>query len=259
MPINCIKQGDCLELMKDLADGSVDMILTDLPYGVLNKSNAAAKWDCQIPFEPLWAQYKRLIRDDGAIVLFAQGMFTAKLMLSNPKMWRYNLIWKKGGRCSGFLNANRQPLRNHEDIVVFSKKQTIYNPQMRPCLPSDRTHSRGRLQNDQKNSCYGDYKQVQTSFRDEKFPTSVLDFQPEHKNFNHPTEKPVPLLEHLIKTYTNEGMTVLDSCMGSGSTCVAAINAGRNYIGFELDEKYFDIAKRRIDEATNELSKRNCC
>lgn len=244
--------------MKELPDASVDMILCDLPYGVLNKSNKAAKWDSVIPFVPMWEQYNRLIRPNGAIVLFGQGMFTANLMQSNPRMWRYNLIWKKGGRCSGFLNANRQPLRNHEDIIVFSKMQTIYHPQMRPCLPSERTHSRGKLINAQKNSCYGDYKQVQTNFKDEKFPVSVLDFQPEHKNFNHPTEKPVPLLEYLIKTYTDPGMVVLDSCMGSGSTCVAAVNTGRKYIGFELEQKYFDIAKRRINEALNELSKRNC-
>lgn len=128
--------GDCLEEMKKISNKSINMILCDLPYGVLNKSNLNAKWDCQLPLDKLWEQYNRIIKDNGAIVLFGSGMFTANLMLSNPKMWRYNLIWKKGNRSSGFLNAKRQPLRNHEDICVFSKKPTVYNPQMTIGLPN---------------------------------------------------------------------------------------------------------------------------
>ena len=235
--------------MKEILDGSIDMILCDLPYGVLNKGNKAAKWDSQIPFEPLWEQYERVIKDNGAIVLFGQGMFTAKLMMSNTKLWRYNLVWKKGGRCSGFLNAKRQPLRNHEDIIVFAKKQTIYNPQMRKCEPHQRNHSRGKLLNKGTNRCYGEFKDLPTIISDEKYPLSVLDFKQDFPPV-HPTQKPIALCEYLIKTYTDsDGATVLDNCMGSGSTCVAAINTGRNYIGFELDEGYFDIAKRRIEEA----------
>lgn len=230
------------------------MILCDLPYGVLNKSNKSTKWDSQIPFDPLWTEYKRVIRDDGAIVLFAQGMFTAKLIMSNPKMWRYNLVWKKGGRCSGFLNAKRQPLRNHEDIVVFAKKQTIYNPQMRKCEPHQRNHSRGKLINKGTNRCYGEFKDMPTVVSDEKYPLSVLDFKQDFPPI-HPTQKPVELCEYLIKTYTDEGMVVLDNCMGSGSTCVAAINTGRKYIGFELDDTYFKVAKERIESTEKQYDK----
>ena len=129
LKINKIHQGDCLELMKEIEDKSIDMVLCDLPYGIL-KSNPMTRWDSVIPFDKLWKQYNRIIKDKGAIVLFGQGLFSAELMISNKKMWRYNLIWKKGNRTTGFLNCNRQPLRNHEDILIFSKKQTIYNPQM---------------------------------------------------------------------------------------------------------------------------------
>jgi len=236
--------------MKEIPDKSIDMVLCDLPYGVLNKSNKSAKWDSQIPFELLWEEYKRIIRDNGAIVLFAQGMFTAKLILSNPKMWKYNLVWKKGGRCSGFLNAKRQPLRNHEDIVVFAKKQTIYNPQMRKCEPHQRNHSRGKLINKGTNRCYGEFKDLPTVVSDEKYPLSVLDFQQDFPPI-HPTQKPIALCEYLIRTYTDEGMVVLDNCMGSGTTCVAAINLNRRYIGFEIETDYFNIAKQRIDKARN--------
>lgn len=234
--------------MKEIPDGSIDMILCDLPYGVLNKGNRSAKWDSPIVLDALWPEYKRIISENGAIVLFGQGMFTARLLTSNPNMWRYNLVWKKGGRCSGFLNANRQPLRNHEDIIVFAKRQTIYHPQMRSCNPGERTHGRGRLEKRAKNSCYGDYKDVQTRILDKKYPLSVLDFNQDFPPV-HPTQKPVALCEYLIRTYTDEGMMVLDNCMGSGTTCVAAINTGRRYIGFELNKDYFEIAKERIERA----------
>ena len=242
--------------MRELPDRSIDMILCDLPYGILNRGNQAAKWDSQIPFEPLWEQYKRLIIHNGAIVLFGQGMFTAKLIMSNPKMWRYNLVWKKGGRCSGFLNAKRQPLRNHEDIIVFAKKQTIYHPQMRKCEPHQRTHSRGKLLNKGTNRCYGEFKDMPTIVSDEKYPLSVLDFKQDFPP-KHPTQKPVALLEYLIRTYTGEGMTVLDNCMGCGSTCIAAINTGRNYIGFELDKDYYEMSKLRISETIEKKIKNN--
>ena len=244
-----IKQGDCLELMKELPDKSIDMILCDLPYGVLNKGNANAKWDSVIPFDALWASYNRVIKDNGAIALFGSGLFTADLMLSNRKMWRYNLIWKKGERVSGFLNANRMPLRNHEDIAVFYKKLPIFHPQMVKCEPHQRNHGRGNLAGRTNNNCYGSFIEVQSVISDEKFPKSVIDIQPEHKEFLHPSQKPVELLEWLIKSYTEPGEVVLDNCMGSGSTCVAAMDCGRKYVGFELEPKYFDIAKRRIEEA----------
>ena len=244
-----IKQGDCLKLMNELPDKSIDMILCDLPYGVLNKGNANAKWDSVIPFDALWASYNRIIKDNGAIVLFGSGLFTADLMLSNRKMWRYNLIWKKGERVSGFLNANRMPLRNHEDIAVFYKKLPVFHPQMVKCEPHQRNHGRGNLAGRTNNNCYGSFLEVQSVISDEKFPKSVIDIQPEHKEFLHPSQKPVELLEWLIKSYTEPGEVVLDNCMGSGSTCVAAMNCGRAYVGFELEPKYFDIAKRRIADA----------
>lgn len=207
--------GNCLEEMKNISDKSVDMILCDLPYGVLNKSNPNAKWDCQLPFDKLWEQYNRIIKDNGAIILFGSGMFTAKLILSNPKMWRYNLIWKKGNRSSGFLNAKRQPLRNHEDICIFSKKPTTYNPQMTIGLPN---HPKGNGKHKKTQNCYGEFKDTETSFTSEKYPTSIIDIDKEHPQTFHPTQKPIKLCEYLIKTYSNEGDTVLDNCMGSGST-----------------------------------------
>jgi site-specific DNA-methyltransferase (adenine-specific) len=245
MESNDIKliHGDCLERMKDIADKSVDMVLCDLPYGVLNKSNPSAKWDSMIPFEPLWKQYKRITKPNAAIVLFSQGMFTAKLMMSNPKWWRYNLVWDKVLK-NGFLNANRQPLRQHEDICVFSSGQTTYNPQMVKCEPHKRGYGKGM------NRCYGLYNST-TYISDEKYPTSIISFNKEHvvgKEY-HPTQKPVALLEYLIKTYTNEGEVVLDNTMGSGSCGVAAVNTNRRFIGIEKDDKYFEIAQKRIGEA----------
>lgn len=247
--------GDCLIEMQNIPDKSVDAIICDLPYGQLNKSNKHAAWDVVIPFEALWEQYKRIIKDNGAIVLFAQGMFTAQLMMSNPKMWRYNLIWQKGGRCSGFLNAKRQPLREHEDICVFYKKQPTYNPQMVKCLPHQRNHSRGKMEKEQTNRCYGKFGKAVDIITNLKYPKSILNFKRPHPQI-HPTEKPVALLEYLINTYTNDGHTVLDNCMGSGSCGVAAVNTHRKFIGIELEGNYFNIAKQRIDEAIREKNEK---
>lgn len=242
-------KGDCLEVMLQIPDKSVDMILCDLPYGVLNKSNRAAKWDCPLRFDSLWQQYERVIKNNGVIVLFGQGMFTAKLMTSNQNLWRYNLVWDKVMPC-GFLNANRMPLRVHEDICVFYKKLPKYNPQMEKCEPHKRNHSKGNLLKPHTNSCYGNFVEYPTIISDEKFPKSIITVSKEHCNgkFFHPTQKPVALLEWLIKTYTDEGDVVLDNCMGSGSTGVAARNINRNFIGIELNEEYFEIAKQRIGE-----------
>lgn len=241
--------GDCLELMSDIPDNSVDMILCDLPYGVTAKN----KWDTVIPFNDLWDQYKRVAKDSAAIVLFGQDKFTAECMLSNRNMHRYNLVWKKV-LPTGFLNANRMPLREHEDIMVFYKKLPTYNPQKRVGNPC---HTKGAAvgkMNDThfQNNNYRDFKCVETE-GNMKFPTSVLEFQKPHPSVTvHPTQKPVELLEWLVKTYTNKGDTVLDNCMGSGSTGIACVNTGRNFIGMEIEGMYFNIAKSRIMELEGE-------
>lgn len=241
--------GDCLVEMGKIPGKSIDMILCDLPYEVLHKNNLHAQWDRKIPFDKLWEQYNRVIKDDGAIVLFAQGMFTAELMTSNPKMWRYNLVWDKINRPTGFLNANRQPLRIHEDICVFYKMQPTYNPQF---TYGEKNHSRCKYGNGigrGKNRCYGEFKQTEVVLTKRKYPNSIIKAPKEHKNFFHPTQKSVVLLEYLIRTYTNEGDIILDNTMGSGSTGVACVNTKRNFIGIELDNEYFAIAEKRIKEA----------
>lgn len=243
--------GDCLVEMQRIPDKSVDMILCDLPYEVLNKGNKHAQWDRLLPFDQLWSHYERVIKDNGAIVLFAQGMFTAKLMMSNPKLWRYNLIWDKINRPTGFLNANRMPLRIHEDICVFYKSLPTYNPQF---TIGEKSHSRGKCGNGiggAKNRCYGDFKQTEAILTNEKYPNSIIKIPKEHSNFFHPTQKPVALLEYLIKTYTNEGEIVLDNCMGSGSTIIAALNTNRNAIGIELNQEYFNITQQRVKQTIN--------
>lgn len=247
LEINKIYNQDCLEGMKKIDDKSIDCIICDLPYEVLNKSNENAKWDVVIPFDKLWEQYNRITKDNGAILLFGQGMFTAQLMMSNSSMWRYNLIWKKGNRSTGFLNAKRMPLRNHEDIVVFYKKLPTYNPQK---TVGAKNHSRGYMKNEQKNQCYGkfDASLSENDFSGMKYPTSIIDVEKEHCKTFHPTQKPVELISYLIKTYTNEGDLVLDNCMGSGTTAIACIKENRNFIGFETNEEYFEKANKRIND-----------
>lgn len=234
--------GDCLELMQNIQDKSIDCIICDLPYGI-----GKNKWDTIIPFKDLWGCYERIIKDDGAIILFGQDKFTAECMLSNRKMHRYNLIWRKV-LPSGFLNANRMPLREHEDIMVFYKKVPTYNPQKtvgKPCHRKGKAVGKTADENLNNNN-YGNYKVVETD-GNMKFPTSILEFSKPHPSVSvHPTQKPVALLEYLVETYTNEGDTVLDNCMGSGSTGVACVNTGRHFIGFELDKGYFDMAKQLI-------------
>lgn len=239
--INKIYNMDCLEGMKDIPDKSIDMILCDLPYGQTKN-----KWDSVIPLDELWGHYKRIIKDRGAIVLFGQGMFTAEVMLSNKSWWRYNLIWDKI-LPSGFLNANRMPLRVHEDIMVFYKKPPLYTPQKHRGKPN---HSKGKPKENVNNN-YGEYEFVDNKeeLGDMKHPKSILSYQKPHPSkMIHPTEKPVELFEFLIKSYTSEGDTVLDNCIGSGTTAIACINTNRNYIGFELDKQYYDIANKRINE-----------
>jgi DNA modification methylase len=242
---------DCLEGMKRIADGAVDCIITDLPYGVLNEQSEGGSWDSIIPLEPMWEQFKRVTKPNAAIVLFCQGMFTAKLMMSQPKLWRYNLVWKKGDRSGGFLNANRMPLRNHEDIAVFYQQLPAYNPQKTKGAVN---HARGNIVST-KNRCYGKFDITENDLTGMKFPTSILDFEKEHdgKQF-HPTQKPVDLLRYLILTYTNVGGVVLDATIGSGTTAVAALMEHRHFIGFELNKEYYDKAVKRIKDEQSQLS-----
>lgn len=242
-----IKQGDCLELMKEIPDRSIDMVLCDLPYGTTKN-----KWDSVLPFDKMWKQYDRIIKENGCIALFADGMFMSDLMQSNKKLWRYNLVWDKE-LISGFLNANRMPLRSHEEICIFYKKLPTYNPQFTEGEP---LHGMGTKfsQEKNKNNNYGNFDScnnpsAKRTGDTKKYPKSIVKFpRPASCVMIHPTQKPVALLEYLIKTYTNEGETVLDNCMGSGSTGVACVNTGRNFIGMELDEHYFQIAKERLEQ-----------
>ena len=237
--------GDCLEVMKTLHDKSIDMILTDLPYGLTQN-----KTDIVIPFEQLWEQYERIIKDNGAIVLFAQGLFYVALVNSNRKLFRYDLVWDKV-LTSGFLNAKRMPLRQHEQIAVFYKKLPTYNPQFTEGKP---LHGKGTAykNKDIKNQNYGKFNATDDIRKGstEKYPTSIIKFAKPHPSIaKHRTEKSIECLEWLIKTYTNENETVLDSCMGSGSCGVACKNTNRNFIGIELDQHYFDVAKNRLENA----------
>jgi site-specific DNA-methyltransferase (adenine-specific) len=236
--------GDCLELMKDIPDKSIDMILCDLPYGTTSKN----KWDSIIPFDSLWKAYKRIIKDKGAILLFGQPPFSSELIVSNKEMFRYEWIWQKT-LPQGFLNANRMPLRATENVSVFYKKLPTYNPQMKDGKPYDKGIRKANCTTN-----YGNFGEtIAKNKTGKRFPTNVLAFSnSNHQNIFHPTQKPVVLLEYLIKTYTNEGETVLDNCMGSGSTGVACVNLNRNFVGMELEEEYFEIAKERIYKAESE-------
>jgi site-specific DNA-methyltransferase (adenine-specific) len=230
-------QGDCLEVMKQIPDKSVDAIICDLPYGT-----TACKWDSVIPFEPLWEQYKRVIKDNGAIVLTASQPFTSALVMSNIKWFKYQWVWEKG-KATGHLNAKKMPMKKHEDIVVFSKTIPNYYPQG-TIVGNFKTARPAKLKSN--GEVYGnkpgkDYEQSTIG----NYPKSIIQFSGEHKPI-HPTQKPVALIEYLVKTYTNEGDTVLDNCMGSGTTGVACKNLGRKFIGIEQDANYFEIAKNRI-------------
>lgn len=230
-----LRHGDCLELMKDIPDKSIDMILCDLPYGTTKN-----KWDSIIPLDKLWVQYERIIKDTGVIVLFSQMPFTAELTHSNLKLFKYEWIWEKDNG-TGFLNAKKMPLKIHENILVFYKKLPTYNPQMRTGFKPYKC-KQGRHSTN-----YGAYEQGYiTESNGERYPIDIIEFKKD--SGLHPTQKPVALLEYLIKTYTNENDLVLDNCMGSGSTGVACINTNRNFIGIELDENYFNIAKERIEK-----------
>lgn len=233
-------QGDCLQLMKEIPDGSVDMILCDLPYGTTQN-----KWDSVIPLDDLWFQYKRIIKSNGAVVLFSQMPFSAFLAVSNIKWFRYEWIYRKPN-ATGFLNSNKMPLKSHENILVFYKSLPTYKPQKWKGKPYSQKSGNRTSSN------YGVFNgNHHTSNKDGlRYPVDIITFNKECGL--HPTQKPVTLCEYLIKTYTNEGETVLDNCMGSGSTGVACVNTNRNFIGIELDENYFNIAKERIEKAEKE-------
>ena len=243
-----IKQGDCLELMKEIPDKSIDMVLCDLPYGT-----TACKWDAIIPFNDLWKEYKRIIKPRSAIVLFATEPFATNLRYSNLDWYKYDWIWNKN-KPSNFQVMNYQCGRIHELICVFSSGKACYtsnNNSMR-YYPQKTKRDKPTRNGGGLKSCkmlHGNNMQQQYNTYTDKHPTSILEFTPiQPRNRLHPTEKPVDLLEYLIKTYTQENDVILDNCMGSGSIGVACINTNRNFIGYEIDEKYFEIAEKRLDE-----------
>lgn len=252
MPNIELIQGDCIEKMKDIPDGSVDMVLTDPPYGT-----TACKWDSVIPFDAMWEQMKRVTKKNGAIVLFGSQPFTSALVMSNPKMFKYEWVWEKSNP-SNISQANRAPLKYHENIVVFYREPPVYNKQLIPRMESGKkvikdyqkrriTFKHGATEHNQKFKT--DEYNANRYDINYKNPSTVIYFKSErcHPRL-HPTQKPVPLMEYLIKTYTNEGETVLDFTMGSGTTGVACVNLNRDFIGIELDPEYFEIAEKRINE-----------
>ena len=231
--------GDCLEIMKSIPDGSVDMVLTDPPYGT-----TACKWDSIIPFELMWEQLKRVTKKNGAIVMTASQPFTSALVMSNPKMFKYDWTWRKP-KGTGHLNAKKMPMKDKEDILVFYAAPCTYNPQFTSGTPyknkaGDPTKSTSMTDS------YGKYTNFRNDNEGKRYPKQVIDFPVVERGTQHPTQKPVELMEYLIKTYTNEGETVLDFTMGSGTTGVACKNLDRDFIGIELDEEYFKIAEERI-------------
>lgn len=240
---NIIYNMDCLEGMKNLPDNSIDLILCDLPYNMTRIS-----WDCLIPFDKLWEQYNRIIKHNGNIVLFSAGLFTLNLIQSNIKNFRYKLIWKKNVP-TGMASAKYRPMKYYEEICVFGNPKAIYNPIMKERVGVGK-------------ACYnydhycGDNNHLQFDKQKRRYdpdwvqPSDVLEFNvvPNRNGKLHPTQKPTELLEYLIKTYSNEGDIVLDNCMGSGSTAIAAINTNRHYIGYELNEEYYHITNKRISE-----------
>ena len=249
MELNKIYNEDCLEGMKRIPSGSVDMILCDLPYGT-----TACKWDTIIPFEPLWEQYERVIKDNGAIVLTASQPFTSALVMSNPKLFKHEWIWQKTS-ASNFMSVKYQPAKKHESILVFCKKSPTYNP-IKDIADKKSNSNKGK---EASSDVYGTNFENKRTYKDTgfRYPSSVRLFSNQSGELNntnrlHPTQKPVPLFEYLIKTYTNEDELVLDNCMGSGTAGIACRNLNRNFIGIELDENYFEIAKNRILETIEE-------
>ena len=241
---------DCLKAMNKLIEEGIvfDACITDPPYGTTHN-----KWDSPIPLNEMWEKLHKLIKPNGAIVLFGQDKFTAKVMLSNEKEHRYNLIWKKGERTSGFLNAKRMPLRNHEDIMVFYQKLPVYHPQFTEGQP---LHGKGNsyLTKECTNNNYGKFNQLEAYRKGstQKFPKSIINFDRPHPPI-HPTQRPVELMEWLIKTYTNEGDLILDFTMGIGTTGIACAKTNRDFVGIELNKEYFSIAEQKIRGIRDDL------
>lgn len=239
-----LHQGNCLEVMKSIPDGSVDMVLADPPYGT-----TACKWDSVIDLPLMWMQLKRIVKPKGAIVMTASQPFTSVLVCSNLKDFKYEWCWKKP-KGTGHLNAKKQPMRDKEDILVFCREQPTYNPQFSVGEPYKAKPGKSKANGE---DCYGDYKDIREDNTGKRYPKQVLEFAIVGRDKLHPTQKPVALMEYLILTYSNEGDTILDNCMGSGTTGVACCPLSRSFIGIELDETYFNIASKRIAEATTKL------
>lgn len=264
--MNAVIEGDCIQIMKHLPNGSIDMVLCDLPYGTTQN-----KWDSLVPLDQLWSEYKRIVKEDGAIVLTSQGIFTAVLIMSQPKLFKYKWVWEKS-KATNFLNAKKQPLRKHEDVCVFYKKQPVYHPQMTEGEPYDKG-----FRKDQLSGSYGDFQSVHVVSDGKRYPTDVVYFKTAESEGEvfHATQKPVELGRYFIRTYSNPGDVVLDNTSGSGSFLVAALMEGRNFVGIEKNadtelfkgEKIDYIAKthervysalRQLDESkANSLKRYN--
>lgn len=244
LDVNAVYRGDCLEVMNEIDDKSIDMVLCDMPYGV-----TTSKWDIVIPLDPLWAHYKRIIKDNGAIILTATQPFATQLINSNTKMFRYELIWEKDN-FSNPLNANIRPLQVHENILVFYKKLPIYNPQKKEGKPYyGRSHGKGMLSHVREIKVG-----IPPGFYDGlRFPRSVIKIPKERQKSLHTNQKPLALFDWLIKTYTNEGMLVLDNCAGSGTTAISCIKNNRNYLLIEKDEHFYNVCNERIKEYKGEI------
>ncbi len=242
---NRVIEGDCFEIMKEIPSKSIDMILCDLPYGTTQN-----QWDSVVPLDQLWAHYGRIIKDNGVIALTGQGLFTAKLMLSNPKLFKYKIIWVKS-KPTNFLNAKKQPLRKHEDVCIFYKNQPAYSPQMTHGEP----YNKG-FRKDQLTGSYGDFKTVEVKSNGERYPADVVYFKTAESEGEvyHPTQKPVELGRYLIRTFTKEGDIVLDNTCGSGSFLVSAVLEGRKFIGIEKNQEVYLFKKHKVDYV--EVSKR---
>lgn len=255
--INSLIEADCLEYMKLIPDQSIDMILCDLPYGITQND-----WDCLIPLDLLWEQYWRILKPNGAVVLTSQGLFTAKLMLSQPRFFKYKWVWEKS-KPTNFLNAKKQPLRKHEDVCVFYRKQPTYHPQMKKGDPYDKGIRKNQL-----SGSYGDFSPVHVASDGERYPTDIIYVKTAECEGDvfHPTQKPIELGRYFIRTYTGPGDIVLDNAFGSGSFLVAALLEGRNFIGIEKNEdvalfkkdkiNYIDVARRRLFLAWQSLDKK---
>lgn len=252
--LNRVIEGNCLEIMQQLPDNSIDMVLCDLPYGTTQN-----KWDSVIPLDKLWKEYKRIVKPNGAIVLTSQGIFTANLIVSNPKMFKYKWVWEKS-KSTNFLNAKKQPLRKHEDVCVFYQKQPVYHPQMVEGEP----YNKG-MRKDQLSGSYGDFHSVHVQSDGMRYPTDILYFKTSESEGEviHPTQKPISLGRYFVKTYTNPGDVVLDNTSGSGSFLVAALLEGRNFIGIEKNEdvalfkksaiNYIEASEQRLQTAWNSM------